>query len=112
MLTGSSLEISASLQYDWYKPFYYRQENNSFPSNSAEQLGHFVGLSKHVGHALTYKILAKDSQKIIYRSVIHSAIDPNTRNFRADDNVELHGVIGPYLDDGATKTQDGERAII
>ena len=31
------------------------------PQTSTEQLGHFVGILEHVGHALTYKVLTDDS---------------------------------------------------
>jgi len=38
-----------------------------------------VGIAEHVGHAMTYKILTVDTQKVIYHSNVHSAFssDPN-----------------------------------
>ena len=38
-----------------------------------------VGIAENVGHAMTYKVLTADTQKIIYRSDLCSAysVDPN-----------------------------------
>ena len=55
--------------------------SNSFPSESNEEQGWWVGVATHVGDELTYKILTKNN-KIIYRSAIRSALDPATRNQR------------------------------
>ena len=99
ILTGSTPDISALLQFDWYEPVYYRQQESSFPSKSNEKLGHFVGISEHVGHALTYKVLTDDSQKIIHWSVLCTATNPSTRNLRVEDPGEPHPYIQSYLDD-------------
>jgi hypothetical protein len=40
---------------------------------SSEIRGQFVGFSKNVGHALTFKILTDDTQKIIHRSQVRLA---------------------------------------
>ena len=50
----------------------------SFPSDSTECLGRFVGIAENVGHAMTYKILT-DNDKIITRSVVRSARHGNGR---------------------------------
>ena len=83
VLTGVTPDISALLQFEWYEPVYYREEEAEFPSTSKEKLGWFVGIAEHVGHAMTYKVLTKDSSKIIFRSAIRSARDPKTQNIRA-----------------------------
>ena len=44
-----------------------------FPSETQELKGRFVGFSKHVGHALTYKILTDGTRKILHRSVVRRA---------------------------------------
>jgi hypothetical protein len=59
-------------------------EDGSFPSETTERKGHFVGISEHVGNALTYKILTDDTSKVIHRSSIRSALQPHDRNMRAD----------------------------
>jgi len=55
----------------------------SFPSDSREARGRFVGIAEHVGHAMTYQILTDDTNKIIERSLVR-AVDPAAINQRAD----------------------------
>ena len=77
VLDGVTPDISPLLQFDFYDPvYYYKMDEASFPSDSTEKLGCFVGISEDVGHALTYKILTDDLQKIIHCSVVCSAVDP------------------------------------
>ena len=42
----------------------------SGPSESPEKSGRWMGVAHNVGDALTYKILADDTNKVIYRSAI------------------------------------------
>ena len=53
--------------------------DTGFPSESKEGVGHIVGISEHCGHALTWKILTQDTNKVIYRSQVRpfSMHDPN-----------------------------------
>jgi hypothetical protein len=60
------------------------REHGSFPSETTERKGHFVGISEHVGNAMTYKILTDDTNKIIHRSSICLALQPHERNMHAD----------------------------
>ena len=69
-LTGSTPDISSLLCFQFYEPVYYKLDDNDFPSQSTEKLGRFVGISEHVGHALTFKVLTDDTNKIIHRSRI------------------------------------------
>jgi len=59
-------------------------EDSNFPSQSTEKKGHFVSISESVGHALTYKVLTKDTHKIIFRSHIRSALNPAEKNLHID----------------------------
>ena len=43
-----------------------------------------VGIAEHVGHAMTFKVLADDSQRVLFHSAIHSAIAPGEQNLRID----------------------------
>jgi hypothetical protein len=54
----------------------------NFCSYSKESLGHIVGISKHCGHALTYKILTSDTEHIIYHSLLRP-VTPTDANLRA-----------------------------
>ena len=110
ILTGSTPDISAILQFDFYEPVYYKTEESHFPSMSNEKSGRFVGISEHVGHALTFMILTDDTQKIIHRSIVRTATDPTTKNLRAerplDHEPEKH--IQSHIDDPVNEN-DGSR---
>mgnify|MGYP006357956311 FL=1 len=67
-LNGSTPDISPLLRFYFWQEVYYKIDDADFPSQSREAKGHFVGFSEHVGHALTYKILTIDTNKVIHRS--------------------------------------------
>jgi hypothetical protein len=84
--TGSTNDISALLRFQFWEPVYYSKLHDStFASESDEKLGRFVGIAKNVcGHFMTFKILTNDTKKIIFRSNVRSALDPNAKNLRLD----------------------------
>ena len=82
--TGSTNDISPLLRFRFWEPVYYKLDDPTFPSESREKLGRFVGIAEHVGHFMTFKILTDDTNKIIFRSNIRSALDPNAKNLRLD----------------------------
>ena len=84
MLTGTTPDISVLLRFQFYEQVYYKTEEPSFPSESPESLGRLVGIAQHVGHALTYKVLTWDTNKVICWSEIRTADSPNDRNKRLD----------------------------
>jgi len=45
---------------------YFAIEDATFGSKSTEMKGHFVGISKHVGHLMIYKILTYDTLRIFH----------------------------------------------
>jgi hypothetical protein len=81
ILTGIDVDISALLRFHFWQKVYYKKMDPGFPSDSAESYGHIVGISEHCGHALTWKVLTGDTEKIINRSVIRpfNSADPNLR---------------------------------
>jgi hypothetical protein len=81
---GTDNNISPMLYFSFYKLVYYLVDETTFPSESKELCGRWVGVSKNVGHFMTYKILTDDTHWIIHRSNIRSAADPNARNPRLD----------------------------
>ena len=83
VLTGTTPDISPILRFSFYQPVYYAANEPSFPSDSREARGRFVGIAEHVGHAMTFKILTDDTNKIIERSLVRST-DPSAPNKRAD----------------------------
>ena len=56
------------LLYTFYQPVSYATHDQHFPSESEEQAASWVGFGEHCGDAMTHKLLAKNIQKIIYRS--------------------------------------------
>lgn len=80
VLTGITPDISVLLRFAFYEKVLYKTEEPSFPSDSTESLGYMVGIAEHVGHAMTYKILNPETNKIIFRSEIRSANAPNDPN--------------------------------
>ena len=74
-LLGYTPDISSILQFVFWEPVYYSKEPKDkvkFPSQTDECLGRFVGISEHVGHAMTYKVLSQEN-KIIHRAVLRTA---------------------------------------
>jgi len=79
------------LQFHFWEPVYFATSdvlsyNSSprFPSESLEGKGHFVSFADNVRDALTYKILTKDTNKVIYRLSVRSALTTDQRNLRLD----------------------------
>ena len=66
------------------EPVYYKIEDVSFPSESPEGFGYWVGIAEHVGHAMTYKIWSKKSGKSLHRSEVRSALHEDKPNIRID----------------------------
>ena len=81
---GSTKDISPLLRFRWWEPIYYKLDDSSFPSDTREGLGRYVGIAENVGHLMTFKILTDDTQKIIYRSSVRSALDSYAPNLRLD----------------------------
>jgi hypothetical protein len=83
-LNGQTPDISTLITYHLWEPVYYMIEDALFPSDPTERTRHFVGISEHVGNAMTYKILTDDTNKIIHRSSIQTGLKPHKRNMRAN----------------------------
>jgi hypothetical protein len=88
VLSGSTSDISILLRFGWWEPVYYKLDDSDFPSESPELLGRMVGFSETVGHAMTYKILTDTTDKIIHRSNVRTALDPNARNVRTVNQLQ------------------------
>jgi len=44
----------------------------------------FVGFAEHVSHAMTFKVITDDSQKVLFDSAIRSAMTPGAPNLQVD----------------------------
>jgi hypothetical protein len=80
-LTGQTPDSSSiAMVFEFYDDVYYRRDLKLvFPSQTMERKkGCFVGFSKDVGHALTYKILTEDTHKILHQSIVRQTdLQPN-----------------------------------
>ena len=76
-------DVSAFLHFRWWEPVYYLDDDGHFPSKTKEKRGRWVGISEHCGDALTWLILTDDTEKVIPRSVVRTAVDNNNPNLRA-----------------------------
>jgi hypothetical protein len=81
---GTDNDISPMLYFLFYELVYYLVDETTFPSESKELHGQWVGVRENVGHFMTYKILTDNTHWIIHRSNIRSAADPNSRNLLLD----------------------------
>ena len=79
---GITRDISPLLLYQWWEPVYYYDPDMPFP-DSRERLGHFAGFADDVGDSFCFKIVSTDTEQVIYRSVLRSALDDNNPNLRA-----------------------------
>jgi hypothetical protein len=84
ILTGSTSDCSPLLRFHRWEEVYFKLDDSDFPSESPELKGRFIGISEHVGHAMTFKILSVDTLKILLRGNVRSADNPISINIRAD----------------------------
>ena len=88
---GVTPDISALIQFYFYKPVMYLDTNGpSFPQ-SKELFGHWVGIAENVGDALTYKILTPEFQ-VICRSTLCPAYHPGHQNLHLAEGELVEGL--------------------
>ena len=79
---GTTPDVSFMLHFSFYEPVYYRIDSSepdlNFPSSSNEKKGYWVGFADNQGDRLTWRILTEDTQKIIIRSGVRSALRTTT----------------------------------
>ena len=90
-------------------------DDSNFPSEPKEKIGRWVGIAEHVGHAMTWKILTDDTNKVLYRSNVCTATDPTSQNWRLPapdgEDIEPPSVIKSSWDDNtSTGYQNGEES--
>ena len=91
-LEGTTPDISFLLHFSFYEPVYYRIDSSepdlNFPSSSNEKKGYWVGFADNQGDSLTWRILTEDTQKIIIRSGVRSALRTTTNQHLASSSGE------------------------
>ena len=68
---GTTPDIPAYILFRFWEKIYYYDKEQSYP-DSKELSGHFLGVSKNSGDALTFTILDENGT-VLVRSVIRSA---------------------------------------
>ena len=82
--TGSTCDISPLLRFHFWQPVCFNADDAGFPSKSTELKGRFVGISENTGHAITFRIFNPATSKIIDRSHVRPADEPDLPNLKAD----------------------------
>ena len=77
---GTTPDISAYILFHFWEQILYLDSEQSYP-DSKELPGYFLGVAKHSGDALTFKILTADGS-VFVRSVIRSASGRPSAGFR------------------------------
>ena len=91
-LEGTTPDISFLLHFSFYEHVYDRIDSSepelNFPSSSNEKKGYWVGFADNQGDSLTWRILTEDTQKIIIRSGVRSALRTTTNQRLASPSGE------------------------
>ena len=91
-LQGITPDVSFMLHFSFYEPVYYRIDSSepdlNFPSSSNEKKGYWVGFANNQGDSFTWRILTEDTQKIIIRSGVRSALRTTTNQRLASPSGE------------------------
>ena len=97
-LEGATPDVSFMLHFSFYDPVYYRIDSSepdlNFPSSSNEKKSYWVGFADNQGDHLTWRILTEDTQKIIIRSGVRSALRTTTNQRLASPSGE--GTTHPF----------------
>ena len=100
-LERTTPDISFLLHFSFYEPVYYRIDSSepdlNFPSSSNEKKGYWVGFADNQGDSLTWRILTEDTQKIIIRSGVRSALRTTTNQRLASPSGEGPHFLFPFL---------------
>merc|ERR1711884_416456 len=62
-------DISPLLLFIFWQPVYVLldEKEQHFPSKSKEVCGHFVEISEHIGHFMTFLVLLDNTKEIVSR---------------------------------------------
>jgi hypothetical protein len=71
---GHAPDILAFLHFTFYEKVYYMDSDSNYPSTK-ETIGYWIGVSKNIGNALTYKILTDDKETVLSRSIVQTTSD-------------------------------------
>jgi Reverse transcriptase (RNA-dependent DNA polymerase) len=95
VLTGETTDISILMLFTFWEDVFYSTTDTSFPSESTEESGNFIGFSEHVGDMMTFIVLSKSTKRILYRSNVCSANDTT----RPNNRISTDGEVDDYTKD-------------
>jgi hypothetical protein len=76
LASGLISDISPLHAFYFYQPVYFHLDSaDQTHPHSTERRGRWLGISEHIGHAMTFLILTDDTQEIISRSILRPADD-------------------------------------
>ena len=78
---GQKVDTSPLLHFKWREPVYYLVHDASFP-DTREALGYFVGFAESCGDVLTFNILNPETNRLLPRSAVRSAVQSPNPNYR------------------------------
>ena len=91
-LEGTTPDIGFMLHFSFYEAVYYRIDSSepdlNFPSSSNEKKGYWVRFADNQDDRLTWRILTEDTQTIIIRSGVRSALRTTTNQHLASPSGE------------------------
>ena len=121
---GITPDISPFLQFQWYEPVVIYENDCSFPATK-ERLGYWCGTTENCGDAMTYWILTKDTNQLVARSNVRSALTPADSssnvpvNFRAYFSDDFEGSdskkpVSVFKEDGddSVKCEEEDRGLL
>ena len=82
--SGSICHISPLLRFYFWRSVYFNSDDSKFPSNSTEESGRFVVISKNIWHDMTVAVLKIKDNKVISRNKIMLTGEPSLPNIRTD----------------------------
>ena len=97
MLNFEMTDTSPLLVFTFCQPVYVLldEKEQHFPSKLKEVCSRFVGISEHIGHAMTFLVLLDDTKEIVSRFLVYSALgtDLLNRRLEANDTGNVHPTI-------------------
>jgi hypothetical protein len=72
VVSGSTPDISPLLAFAWWEPLYYKVDDSSFPSDTREKRGRFVGIVENVGNLAVVKSSTLPEAKLHKRHTLLS----------------------------------------
>jgi Reverse transcriptase (RNA-dependent DNA polymerase) len=102
--TGVTPDISPWLQFTFWQPILFLDNENSWPS-SKERSGYWLGVAENIGDFLTYWIFDDQSKQVLARSVVRPynknkrvKWDPILASHKIQQTAQHGGDIKPHKD--------------